>query len=224
MGPSLATKSSQTSAILPPAGGPTWGDGGGYDCNMTSRTCFPVPAFVAPTYPSLSACINGCRPDDAKPPYWRCNNTTARCEQSANAGTTQERCEQQCHDHNLCNGGTCQSQGVDGAGNATCGHVCTRPPPGPNCSAFSATGCSACLAKSLVPVLQALRRSCARGRTRRLPTWLPNLSVAEHLREGGEVQQHAAGTVDYRLAAVVGMVDYRLVCCGMLLCSGSGLR
>merc|ERR1719361_2091151 len=97
--------------------GPGGGFGGGYDCNETSRTCVPVPPFVAPTYTSLSECINGCRPDATAPPYWRCNSTSAQCEQASDAGTTLDRCTAQCQEHKLCVGGVCQSQGVDCAGN-----------------------------------------------------------------------------------------------------------
>eukprot|EP00931_Biecheleriopsis_adriatica_P080318 TRINITY_DN53679_c0_g1_i1.p1 TRINITY_DN53679_c0_g1~~TRINITY_DN53679_c0_g1_i1.p1 ORF type:complete len:285 (+),score=40.01 TRINITY_DN53679_c0_g1_i1:51-857(+) len=124
---------------------------GGYDCNVTSGMCITVPPFVAPSFDSLSACINGCRPGEAKPPLWRCNATTAQCEEvqklgGGSEGTTKENCEAQCTAHKLCSGGSCADQGVDGPGSATCpSEGCPQPAPGPDCSALSSRGCSECL-------------------------------------------------------------------------------
>jgi len=120
----------------------------GYDCNSGGQ-CVQVPPFVAPTFDTLSGCLNGCRPVDAKPPFWRCNPTAARCEQAdGHAGTTKEQCEELCQDHRLCSGGQCESQGVDGPGSECPASGCPKPAPGPDCGRLSTGGCRACLAEA----------------------------------------------------------------------------
>jgi len=122
--------------------------GGGYDCSSDGK-CVPVPPFAAPSFGSLSACLNGCQPPDAKPPFWRCNPTAARCEKAdGHEGTTKEQCEELCQDHKLCSGGLCESQGVDGPGGECPAAGCPKPAPGPDCAGLSAGGCRACLAEA----------------------------------------------------------------------------
>eukprot|EP00929_Paragymnodinium_shiwhaense_P039131 TRINITY_DN2057_c0_g1_i1.p1 TRINITY_DN2057_c0_g1~~TRINITY_DN2057_c0_g1_i1.p1 ORF type:complete len:254 (+),score=35.51 TRINITY_DN2057_c0_g1_i1:80-841(+) len=124
------------------------GPGGGYYCDAASSRCMPM--FEGPTpapYTSLTACINDCRPQEAKGPFWLCNATSGRCEEaSAEAGgTTKDRCEDDCWERRLCSGGACVSQGVNGAGSKSCnptGSSCPAPEPGINCSALA--GCAAC--------------------------------------------------------------------------------
>lgn len=135
------------------AGGSS-GPGGGYNCVGEQSPGGPqcVTSYEGPTppeYDTLSSCINKCRPQTAQPPFWRCNVTSLQCEVSQTEGTTKETCNEQCHDHRLCSGGQCVSQGVDGAGEKVCpGSTCPQPDPGPNCSSLSSKGCHGCLAAS----------------------------------------------------------------------------
>lgn len=122
-----------------------------YDCNPVSGKCETIPPFVSPQYQSLSSCINACRPANASGPFHVCNASTGQCSQTASneTGTTQDLCDSQCLDQTTCNGGVCTNAGVDGLNAPTCPvDGCPQPRPGPNCSALSSVGCSACLAEA----------------------------------------------------------------------------
>ena len=105
----------------------------------------------APIFDNFTSCVNGCQP--AKPNVTEglfvCDSSTAQCVPApsgqSTTGTSKDLCAAQCKPRFLCNGGKCQSQGVDGPGALECdSNQCPKPPAlGPNCAEI--TKCGECL-------------------------------------------------------------------------------